>query len=161
MTALDGAFDGPLRPLLARYPDARRANVPLFEPVLLPFVALMFGAPAAGALAAYNAIALRRWARAAAAIAIGIAGWLAFVFIIVVSDSLITHNARLVILIGRAMHFLLGAVLYLQQRRIVTGHEFLAGRMVPMRASYLLAFALQFVIPGALLALMLGVPPGR
>ena len=154
-------LDAPLEPLLRRYPDARVATVPLLEPVVLAYVALAFGTPAASALAAYNAIAVRRWRLAAAAIALGIVGWLAFAVIVVFAASHPQWNIRLAILGGRVVHLILGGVLFLQQRRAVHGHEFLGGNMVPLRASYFLAFGLQFVIPGALLALMLGVPPGR
>jgi hypothetical protein len=154
-------LDAPLEPLLRRYPDGRKATVPLLEAVLLPFVALMFGTPAAAALAAYNAIAIRRWGLAAAAIALGIAGWLGFAWIIFAAAAHRQWNIQMVVVAGRALHLVLGGVLYLQQRRTVHGHQFLGGSVVPLRASYLLAFGLQFVIPGPLLALLLGVPPGR
>ncbi len=46
--------------LLQRVPDARRAPLRLFPPVLLPYVALMLGVAVAGVLALYNSLALRR-----------------------------------------------------------------------------------------------------
>lgn len=155
------AFAGPLRPLLRRYPDARRASVPLIEPLLLPYVALLFGSSAAAALAAYNSFAIRRRALAALCLAIGIAGWLAFAFIVIVAEAHPQWNLRIAVLFGRAIHFALGGLLYFVQRRTTNGHEFLHGSMVPMRASYLIAFGLAFVIPWRILAVMLGVPPGR
>lgn len=152
--------DAPLRPLLQRYPNARAASVPLIEPVLLPYVALLFGAAGAGVLAAYNASSMRRWGLVAISLAIGAAGWLAFAAIVIVADD--AHaNIRVAIFIGRALHFILGGVLYALQRRSVRGHEFLRGRMLPLQPAYLLAFGIALVMPGALLALMLGVPPGR
>ena len=153
--------DAPLQPLLRRYPDAREARVPLIEPVLLPYVALMFGSSAAALLATYNSIALRRWGLAALSVAMGIIGWLAFAAIVLAALAHPDWNLHLAVLGGRALHFLLGGLLLFQQRRIVHGHAFLGGRMVPMRASYLLAFGLAFVIPNTIVALMLGVPPGR
>lgn len=154
------APDAPLRPLLQRYPNARAASVPLLEPVLLPYVSLLLGSACAGALAAYNAIAMRRWALAAVCVAIGAAGWLAFAAIVIGVENA-NANVRLVIFVGRAMQFILGGVLFALQRRSVRGHEFLHGRMLPLPATYLLAFGLAMVMPGTVLALMLGVPPGR
>lgn len=154
-------LDAPLQPLLQRYPDARAARVALVEPLLLPYVALMFGSSAAAVVAAYNSVAVGRRGRAVLSIAIGIAGWLAFAAVVIVAESHPWWNVQLAILAGRTIHFLLGGVLFFQQRRIAHGHAFLGGRMAPLRASYVLAFVLVFTIPNALLALMLGVPPGR
>ena len=152
--------DAPLRPLLQRYPNARAASVPLFQPVLLPYVALLFGSAAAGLLAACNSVAMRRWGLAALSIAIGITGWLSFAAIVIAASDA-NANIRLVVFAGRALHFILGGVLFALQRRSVHGHEFLRGRMLPLQATYLLAFGLAIVIPGSVLALLLGVPPGR
>ncbi|HKR64065.1 MAG TPA: hypothetical protein VJZ00_10060 [Thermoanaerobaculia bacterium] len=150
------ADDFTLAPLLRRYPDARRANAPLLPPVLLPYIALMFGSAAAALIGVYNAIVLRRAGLAVRAVLIGIVGWLAFYAIIANAGT----HIQMFAVIGRLVHFLCGGWMYLTQRPHYAGSQFLGGRALPLVQSYVIAFVLYIMTPSKLLLLMLGVPRG-
>ncbi len=147
-----------LEPRLGRFPDARRATLRLLEPSLLPYVALMFGSALAALLACFNALALRRFGSAAASLAVGLIGWASFGVVVTAGARMHIGHIALALLVGRAVHFLLGSVLYFMQRPHLLGHAFLGGRMVPLRVSYLTAFLLAIYLPGSIMLALLGAP---
>jgi hypothetical protein len=147
-----------LRPLLVRYPDASKARVRLLQPVLFPYVALIFGSMIASLLAAYNAIVLRKYLAATGCFAQGLAGWCLAVMILVSAARAGVPNLALVLLAVRVFHFLMGAWMFQRQRPRVTGHTFLGGRMVPLLGSYMTAFALGILVPWRVILFLLGLP---
>lgn len=149
-----------LRPSLRQYPDARRGRLPLIEPLLLPYLGLMFGSGIVGIIAFYNAIVIRRIGSALAALLVGVFGWVTSMIIVVSADHAGVKNAALVLLGVRAMHFLIGGVFCFLQRPYVRGHAFLGGPMAPVLASYLVAFAITWFLPMTVLLFLLGVPLG-
>jgi len=153
--------DALLRPSLRQYPDARRGPLPLVEPLLLPYLALMFGSAVAGLIAFYNAIVIRRIGSAFAALLVGAAGWIASVVIAGAADDAGMANFALVLLALRVMHLVIGCVLFYLQRPYVQGHAFLGGSMAPALASYVVAFAIAWFLPVRVLLFLLGVPLGQ
>jgi hypothetical protein len=148
------------RPLLARYPDGRRSPLPLVEPVLLPYLALLFGSAVAGVVGAYNALAIRRFGLAALSLAAGAVGWFAFALLVVRVDD--AHgNVELAVIAGRFLHFIIGGLLFLKQRPYARGHAFLQGTMLPVVMTYIAALVITLAMPSKILALLVGVPPGR
>jgi hypothetical protein len=133
--------------LLQRVPDARRAPLHLFPPVLLPYVALMLGVAVAGLVALYNSLALRRARAAIVAAAIGVAGWLGFGFLFAMLVAAGLHNVLLALLPVRLLNVGLGAVLAWSQWSHVRGHTFLGGRTVVLLPAVLAAFVLVLVMP--------------
>ena len=144
-----------LRPLLSRYPDARRGSGPLFDPILFPYVALIFGFGAA-LLGVYNAWNLRRMRLALLTILISLLGVLLFVVMLIVRTNIGIENAAVAVIIGRAIHFALGGWLYFVHRPHFSGHQFKNGRTVPVLQSYLAAILLSMVMPWRLTLVMLG-----
>jgi hypothetical protein len=145
----------PLEPLLARYPDARRGAAPLLEPLLLPYLALMFGSLVASLFAVYNALVLKRLGLAARSILVGALGWIVFQFVF----ALVFHaagNASVGVVAGRIVHFALGGVLYAMQRPHFRGHRFLDGGTVPLLASYLVAILVSIKMPWKVTVRLLG-----
>lgn len=135
-----------LRPLLAGYPDARRAPVALLEPTLFPYVALMFGGPAAALLSCYNAIALRRWGLVFRSLLLGLIAFITFGLTL----SLMLRsgaNAPIALIGARIVSFALGSVLFVIHRPYASGHAFLHGMTLPLLNSYLAVFALSMVMP--------------
>jgi len=145
-----------LQPSLRRYPDARKAPVILIEPVLLPLFGLLFGIPLVTLLACYNAAAIRRVALFFTSLALGFAGWFAFIN----AAALMKHTA-FVLIVGRCVNFAIGCVYYFLQRPYIRGHQFLGGRVVPLRASYLAALVIAIFLPWKLKLWLMGVPVGR
>lgn len=150
-----------LRPSLRRYPDARRAAAPQLDPVLLPYVALMFGSAVAGVLAFYNAVVVRRFGNAFLSLLFGAFGWIACVRIVVAANRAQVENVVLILLAVRVLHFVIGGVLFLVQRPYVHGSVFLHGSVAPVHISYIAAFAAALLLPTRVLLFLLGVPPGR
>jgi hypothetical protein len=147
-----------LRPSLRRYPDGRRAAAPQLEPLLLPYIALMFGSAVAALFAAYNAVVIRRFGLAVLSLLLGISGWIACVLMAAAASE---KNVVFTLLGVRVLHFLAGGLLFFMQRPYVHGSAFLHGRIAPVRASYLAALAAAWFMPVRLLLILLGVPPGR
>src|SRR5262249_29662090 len=145
--SLEAIFE---RPLLKRFPDARRSAVPLFDAVLLSYLGLAVGAGVAGIIGCFNATAMRRYGLALASLLAGAAGWLSYA---VVLDAVnrATHNVSLAVFAGRAMHLIVGSALYFSQRRVIRGHIFLGGRMLPFLPTYLAAVALVIFMPASVL----------
>jgi len=144
-----------LAPVLTRYPDARRGAAPLFEPVLLPYLALMFGSLAASLFGVYNAVVLKRFGLALRTLLVGALGWISFQFVF----ALVLHasgNASVGVIAGRVVHFALGGLLYAMHRPYFRGHEFLRGRAVPLFASYALAILISMKMPWKVTARLLG-----
>ena len=150
-----------LEPRLARYPNARRAAWPLVEPLLLPYLGLMFGSLLVGVVAAVVLASLRRGWAALLAFAAGAVTWISISPAIDFAYSLGVENPRLLVLVVRLIHFVMGGLLFGLCARHVRGHRFLGGRMMPAVASYLTAFLLAMVLPWRVLILLLGVVGGR
>lgn len=146
-----------LHPLLARHPDARRAKAPLLQPVLLPYLALIFGSGVASLAACYNAAMMRRGGLAAKSLLIGILGTIAFVVVGATAIRLGAEPAVAMIL-GRVIHFAFGGLLFARQRPYVRGNEFLSGPMAPLLPSYLVTIAISIFLPARISLLLLGVP---
>ena len=147
-------------PQLRRYPDARRSALPLFDAVLLPYLALLFGSAVGGLVACFNAVAVRRFKLAAASLAAGAVGWLLFAPLVGMIDRA-TGNVALAMLAGRAMHFVVGSLLFLVQRPYVRGHAFLGGSVLPVLRVYVVALLITLFLPGSILLLLLGVSSVR
>ena len=143
-----------LRPLLARYPDARLGKAPLIDPIVFPYVALVFGFGAAIA-GVYNAIVLRRLRLALLTTLIGLTGCLLFLGTLVIGHRLGTIPAVLLI-IGRTIHFACGGALYFLHRPHFQGHEFHRGASIPMLPSYIATFMLSRLIPWRVTLVLLG-----
>ena len=144
-----------LKPHLERYPDARRGAAPLLDPVLLPYLALMFGSLVAAVGAVYNAVVLKRFGLAVRSILVGTLGWISFQFVV----ALVVHlvgNVSVGVIAGRVVHFALGGVLYAMHRPYFRGHEFLSGRTIPLFASYALAILISLKMPWKVAARLLG-----
>ena len=133
--------------LLQRVPDARRAPLQLFPPVLLPYVALMLGIAVAGLLALYNSLALRRAKPAIVAVAVGVVGWLGFGFLFAMLVAGGLDNIPLALLPVRLLNVGLGAVLAWSQWSHVRGHTFLDGRTVVLLHAVLVALAIALLMP--------------
>jgi hypothetical protein len=144
-----------LRPILTRYPDARRGAAPLLEPLLLPYLALMFGSLVAGLFAAYNAGTLKRSGLAMRSILVGAIGWITFPFTFALVFRA-TGNVSVGVIAGRVVHFALGGALYAMHRPHFRGHTFLGGRPVPLFGSYALAIAVSIMMPWKITARLLG-----
>ncbi|HKO58745.1 MAG TPA: hypothetical protein VJ276_22960, partial [Thermoanaerobaculia bacterium] len=130
------------------------------EPLLLPYIALMFGSAVAGLFAAWNAVVIRRFGLALLSLLLGLVAWFACVVMVFAANK--AHVRVVFLLLGaRVLHFLVGGLLFLLQRPHVHGSEFLHGRLAPMRASYVATLAAAWFIPLRLLLILLGVPPGR
>ena len=149
-----------LRPLLRRHPDARRAKAPLLHPILLPYLALIFGSGVAAVAAFYNALMLRRGGLAVRSLLVGLAGWLVFLIVVGNAVHFGLHNVRIAVILGRIIHFAFGGLLYTMHRPHFTGNQFRGGRALPIVQSYVVAFILYFIAPTNLLLLLLGVPLG-
>jgi hypothetical protein len=145
-----------LKPLLQKFPDGRAGTSPLLEPVLLPYVAIMFGSLVAGILGAYNAAVLRRYGLLFRSLFVGALGWIAFLFVV----GFVTRagaNVSVALIIGRLFHFAMGGVLLFIQRPFVRGHTFLSGPMAPMLSSYMVAFMFSMFLPWKVTRFLLGV----
>lgn len=144
-----------LRPLLRHLPDARRSPAYLIDPVLFPYLALLFGLPVVVLLSCFNAAALRRWGLFAASLGLGVFGWLGFIQ----SVNLLSGTA-FALIGGRAVNFAAGCVFYFLQRAHIRGHAFLGGQLVPLRPFYIGALIVAVFMPEPLARLLLGVPIG-
>jgi hypothetical protein len=150
-----------LRPSLRRYPDARRAFATQIDPLLLPYVSIMFGSAAAGLIACYNAIVMRRFGQALLALLTGIIGWVACVLMVSAANDANVENVGFVLIGVRVLHFAVGGLLFFMQRPHVHGSVFLGGRLTPIAITYAAAFVLAVMMPVRVLLILLGVPPGR
>ncbi len=143
------------RPLVKRFPDARRAPLPLFDAVLLAYLGLALGAGLAGLVGCFNAAAMRRFGLAALNLLAGAGAWLAY-SVIIVAVNHATNNVPLAVFAGRAMHLAVGSVLFFVQRPYVRGHVFLGGAKLPVLQTYLASLALIFVLPDSVIWFLLG-----
>lgn len=150
--SLEAIFE---RPLLKRYPDARRSPLLLFDAVLLAYLGLAAGAGVAGLIGCYNAASMRRFGLAIVSLLAGAAGWLSFAFVVMAIDRA-TNNPSLAVFAGRALHFVVGGALYFAQRRAIRGHVFLGGRMLPFLQTYLVSVAAVIFMPSSILWFLLG-----
>lgn len=145
-----------LRPVLTRYPDARRGSLPLLDPVFLPYLGLIFGSLVASLAAVYNAVVLKRAGLAVRSILIGAAGWISFQFVVALVVK-VTGNVSVGVIVGRVVHFALGGALYAMHRAHFSGHEYLHGRAVPLLPTYLVAILISMKMPWKVTARLLGV----
>lgn len=146
-----------LQPLLRGYPDGRKARLPLLHPVLLPYLALIFGGILAAIVSCYNAAMMKRPGLIFRSLLLGLGSWLGF---LLVAGALLDAgvSARAAMIAGRAVHFAFGGVLYYVHRPYFRGHEFLRGATVPLLPAYLTAIIASFMAPNWLTLLLLGVP---
>lgn len=144
-----------LRPLLRRVPDARRSSAYLVDPILFPYLALLFGLPVVVLLACFNAGALRRWGLLLGSLGLGLIGWIAFL-----QTVYLLRATAFAFIAGRAVNFVIGCVFYFLQRHHIRGHAFLGGSLVPLRPFYIGAFIVAVFMPPQLARLLLGVPLG-
>jgi hypothetical protein len=146
-----------LQPLLRNYPDGRKARLPLLHPVLLPYLALIFGGMLAAIVSCYNAAMLKRPGLLFRSLLLGLASWIGFLFVVgALLDAEV--SARVAMIAGRAAHFAFGGVLYYIHRPYLRGHEFLGGETAPLLPTYLTAIIASFMAPSSLTLLLLGVP---
>jgi hypothetical protein len=143
--------------LLQRVPDARRSSVPVFSPVFFPYVALILGLPVAAACAFYNAVALRRWPLALAAVTIGVLGWVGFGLVCVLAVHAGLENFLLALLPARLLNVGLGVVLAWSQWAHARGHGFLGGSTIPLLPAVLVAFVIRLVLPAQPLLVLEGL----
>ena len=144
-----------LRPLLRHLPDARRSRMYLVDPVLFPYLALLFGLPIVVLFSCFNAAALRRWGLLAASLGLGVFGWMGFIQAVnVLSDT------AFALIGGRAVNFAFGIVFYFLQRAHIRGHAFLGGQLVPLRPFYIGALVVAVFMPEPMARVLLGVPLG-
>lgn len=150
--------EGLLRPSLRRYPDARRAAAPQIDPLLLPYVAIMFGSAVAGLIACYNAIVIRRFGHALLALLFGAFVWIGCVLVASAANQ---ANIGFILITVRVLHFLAGGILFFVQRPHVHGSAFLRGSVAPVAACYVAALVIALTLPVRVMLVLLGVPPGR
>jgi hypothetical protein len=144
-----------LQPVLTRYPDARRGTGPLFDPILLAYLGLIFGFGAA-IVGVYNAWSLRRMRLALVTILIGLAGVVLFIATFVIARRLGVEKAAVPLIVGRSLHFAFGGWLFFIHRPHFRGHEFQNGATVPVLPSYLGAMFLSMILPWRATLLLLG-----
>lgn len=144
----------PLRPLLARYPDARLGKAPLIDPVIFPYLGLVLGF-AASIAAVYNAIVLRRLSLAVWSILFGLIGCLLFLATLMIGPAFGAIPAVLVI-VGRVVHFAIGGALFFLHRPHYHGHEFHSGPVIPMLPSYVFTYLLSLIVPWRITIVLLG-----
>ena len=149
-----------LRPLLSGHPDARRARTPLLQPVLLPYLALIFGSGVASLASCYNALAMKRGRLAGYSLLAGAGGMLAF---LLVASSAIHFGMvpAVAVILGRVVHFGFGGLMFSMQRPYVRGNEFLGGPVAPLLPSYGVAVGIFIFLPARLSLFLLGVPFAR
>lgn len=143
-----------LQPSLRRYPDARKAPVMLVDPILFAYLGILFGVPIVTLLSCLNAAAVRRIGLFFTSLILGTAGWIAFIGI----GSRI--QGRYVLVVIRLVSFIVGCLFYFLQRPYVRGHQFLGGRALPIRETYIASFLLYMFIPWKIELLLMGVPGG-
>jgi len=138
-----------LRPSLRRYPDARKAPFPLIDPLVFPYLGLLFGVPVVAVIACLNALAVRRVALFFVCLLLGGAGWAGFLV-----------AASFKFIMARAVGFAIGILFYYVHRPYERGHAFLRGTVLPLLATYVVAFVAYFFMPENVLLLLMGVPRG-
>ena len=139
-----------LRPSLRRYPDARKAPFPLIDPLLFPYLGLLFGVPVVALVASVNALAVRRWALFFVSLLLGFAGWI--FFFAAAGNSFV---------VARGIAFAVGMIFYVAHRPYARGHVFLRGRVAPLLATYMTVFVVYFTLPENVLLILMGVSRGR
>lgn len=91
---------GTYEPVLSRHPDARKARLPLFEPLAFGYLALWLGGPVASLCAIYNGLLPRRLGLVVRAILVGVLSALAFVLTVALLIGTGVENHRLVRIVG-------------------------------------------------------------
>jgi hypothetical protein len=129
--------------------------VPLFAPIFFGYSALMLGSGVTAVLAAYNALALRRFGLAFVNLALGLCGLLVSMVALFGVLALGVENPHLVVLTGRLVQIGFGALIAWTQWRHVGGHDFLDGKTIPLLGSLLAAFGLVLLLPSDLYILLL------
>ncbi len=116
------------------------------------YCALLFGCLTAGALALYNAAALRRVRPAVVAVALVVLGLTLSAIAEITLIAMGIENVRLILLGGRVAQIVAGAGLAWSQWNYVKGHMFLDGKTIESLPAYLGMFVLFMVLPGEILA---------
>lgn len=144
--------------VLSGYPDARRARLPLFEPLAFGYLALSLGGPVASLCALYNGLLLRRPGLVLRAILVGAFSALAFFLTVAFLLGAGLENYSFVRVIGYLVHVLFGALLVSSQWRHFHGHAFLRGRAIPLLWVVIAGIVLQLMLPPKVVLLLLGLP---
>jgi hypothetical protein len=131
---------------------------PLLNPILLPYLALVFGGVVAAIAGSYNALVLKRFGLVLRSLLVGLASSLCFVLAFAILRGAGVENRSVALIAGRLTHFAFGGVLYFIHRPHFRGHEFLGGTTVPLLPSYLVAIVVSLKIPGPIAAMLLGAP---
>lgn len=149
---------GAYEPVLSRHPDARKARLPLFEPLAFGYLALSLGGPVASLCAIYNGLLLRRPGLVVRAILVGVLSALAFVLTVALLIGTGVENYQLVRTVGYLVHVLFGALLVISQWRHFAGHKFLGGSAIPLLWVVIAGILLQLQLPPKIALLLLGLP---
>lgn len=145
-------------PVLARHPDARKARLPLFEPLTFGYLALLLGGPVASVCALYNGLLLRRPGLVIRAILVGVFSAVAFFLTVAFLLGAGAENFRVIRVVGYLVHALFGALLVTSQWRHFRGHRFLGGSAIPLLWVVIIGIALQFLLPPRVVFFFLGIP---
>ena len=149
---------GAYEPVLSRHPDARKARLPLFEPLAFGYLALSLGGPVASLCALYNGLLLRRPGLVVRAILVGLFSALAFFLTVAFLAGAGVENHRLIRVIGYLVHVLFGVLLVTSQWRHFRGHRFLGGAVIPLLWVVIAGILLQLQLPPKVALLLLGLP---
>lgn len=149
---------GAYAPVLARHPDARKAALPLFEPLTFGYLALLLGGPVASVCALYNGLLLRRPGLVARAILVGVLSAVAFFLTVAFLLGAGAENFRVIRLAGYLVHVLFGALLVTSQWRHFRGHRFLGGSVIPLLWVVIAGIVLQLLLPPKVVFFLLGIP---
>jgi len=144
--------------ILSRHPDARKARMPLFEPLTFGYLALSLGGPVASLCALYNGLLLRRPALVLRAVLVGVFSAVAFFLTVVFLLGAGLENYSLLRVIGYLVHVLFGALLVTSQWHHFHGHAFLRGRAIPLLWVVVAGIVLQLMLPPKVVLLLLGLP---
>jgi len=105
---------------------------------------------------AYNAWMLRRFNLLLRTIVLGMIGCGLFFSSLVLAATFGLQKMALAVIVGRAMHFAIGGLLYFMHRPHAHGHTFQGGATASVLRSYLLAIVLSISIPSAITWYLLG-----
>jgi chromate transport protein ChrA len=144
--------------VLSRHPDARKARLPLFEPLAFGYLALSLGGPVASLCAIYNGLLLRRPGLAIRALVVGLLSAVTFFVTVAFLIGAGMENYRLVRVVGYLVHVLFGALLVASQWRHFRGHRHLGGKVIPLLGAVVAGILLQLALPPKILLLLLGLP---
>lgn len=143
--------------VLQNVPDGRLAGRSIFDALFFGYVAIVLGAPAACACAAYNAVALRRTGLALEAAALGALAWIAYTPIAGRLLEAGVTNIELLVLIMRVLALGVGVLLAVRHWPHVRGHRLLGGSTIPLLGAVVAAFAVAFFLPTSVYMWIIGL----